>query len=128
MEKPNLDSLIDNLEKLLHKKYIEKIYLLTNNLAVNPSSMSGEIIENWNCFLKNNNIEFLFECHNECSGSSGVFALEQLISLINHEPHRFKNNIIFSMWLDHLPFKTKYYLMTTRENAQKFVVFETFEQ
>lgn len=126
MEKSNLDKLIEDLEALLHKKFVSKIYLLTNNFAINPTSLHKEITENWNCFLKNNNIEFLFECHNDCS-SSGSFTAKQLIHIINHEPNRFKNKIILSMYLDHLPFKTKYYLLTTRENAQKLVVFETFE-
>jgi hypothetical protein len=127
MEKSNLDKLIEDLEKLLHKKYIEKIYLLTNNFAVNPSGLSGEIIENWNCFLKNNGIEFLFDCHNDCAGPSGGFALKKLVDLINNEPHRFKNKIILTMKLDHIPFHPIHYFLTTRENAQKLIVFETFE-
>lgn len=127
MEKSNLDKLIEDFEKLLHKKYLETIYLLTNNFAINPASLQKEIIENWNCFLKNNNIELLFDCHNDCAGPSGGFALKQLISLINHEPHRFKNKIILTMRLDHIPLRPIYYALTTRENAQKLIVFETFE-
>jgi len=116
----NLDKLIDDLRDLLSRKYIEQYYLITSNLSVRVKDL--DILQNWICFLKKNNIDSLQppEIWSKCLTTEEV-----LVNLINKDQHKIKNKIIFKMQYANLH-NNKYFL-TTRENAQKLVVLGSFE-
>ena len=106
----NLDKLIKDLSRLLAKKYTEQLYL---------NSPAREILQNWCCFLNKNNIELI-----STTGDSTMLPEDVLLNLINREQHKIKNKIIFPMYFMS---PRRWYILTTRENAQKLVVFGSFE-
>ena len=116
----NLDKLIDDLRDVLSRKYLEQYYLITSNLSVRVKDC--DVLQNWICFLKKNNIESLQppEIWSKCSTTEEV-----LVDLINKDQYKIKNKIIFKMQDANLHYNK--YFLTTRENAQKLVVLGSFE-
>ena len=122
----NLDKLIDDLETILTRKQLEQYYLITSNLSVKVSNT--EVLQNWSCFLSKNNIELILI--DTCGMANSIPKEEEqlLRNLINREQHRLKNKLIFPM-----QYRTpdgsqlKFYVLTSRENAQKLVVLGSFE-
>ena len=116
----NLDKLIGDLSDVLRRKYIQQAYLISSNLSVKVTS--SEILQNWSCFLDKNNIELIPIC------DSGELEIT-LLNLINREQHRIKNKIIFRTEYHsaHGDSIGRFFVLTTRENAQKLVVLGSFE-
>jgi len=116
----NLDKLIDDLSDVLRRKYIQQAYLISSNLSAKVTS--SEILQNWSCFLDKNNIELI---PIGCTAESEI----TLLNLINREQHRIKNKIIFMTEYHSANGNSigRFYVLTTRENAQKLVVLGSFE-
>ena len=92
----------------------------------------NELLRNWQCFLNKNNIELIaISCvHGRipcaCCGVGGVEAT--LLNLINREQHKIKNKLIFATEYYGVGRSIgRFYILTTRENAQKLVVLGSFE-
>lgn len=124
----NLEKLIEDLSSILQKKFIDQFYLISSNL--NTKVSSSEVLNNWSCFLSRNNIELILVYHQDVPVICKASAEDILINLINREQHRIKNKFIFLLeyWspYSHAPIG-RFYHLTTRENAQKLVVLESFE-
>jgi len=116
----NLDKLIGDLSDILQRKYIQQAYLISSNLSVKVTS--SEILQNWSCFLDKNNIELI-----PISSSYQEHII--LLNLINREQHRIKNKIIYmtEYYSAHGDSIGRFFVLTTRENAQKLVVLGSFE-
>jgi hypothetical protein len=121
----NLDKLIDSLKIILYKKHDEYAYILSNNF--NKKIDSEEVEQKWLCWLEKNKIELAFD--------SDEYFKSKLLYLINHNSIKIKNKIIFEVtptlessyfWWNSVVIKN-YFLLTTRENAQKLVVLGSFE-